>query len=70
MVNSVRCSIELFDSDSLGKDKSLGWVEVEVGKGGLQESWLPLQGVKSGEVLLRAAFTPSSTPPIVHKVWQ
>jgi hypothetical protein len=41
-------SIEVFDADTLGKDKSLGWVEVDVRPEGIKEGWLPLQGVKSG----------------------
>jgi hypothetical protein len=61
-------SIEVFDSDTIGKDKSLGRVEVDVGTGGIPESWVPLQGVKSGEILLRAAFIPAASPPVANKV--
>ncbi len=66
----VVISIEVFDSDKIGKDKSLGWVELDVEVGGVPEGWLQLQGVKTGEILLRASFIPSHTPPINQKVRQ
>jgi hypothetical protein len=51
--------VEVFDSDKLGKDKSLGTVEVDVlDLAGSDGQWIPLKGVKSGEVLLRADLIP------------
>jgi hypothetical protein len=37
--------IEVFDSDSVGNDKSLGWVEVDLTlfSSGLKNKWLKLQ---------------------------
>ena len=47
----------MFDHDKLGKDKSLGRIEVHPRE--LQEPlWLPLQGVKSGELLLNTELLP------------
>ncbi len=41
--------VEVFDSDKLGKDKSLGKVEVDVlALENAEGQWFPLQGVKSG----------------------
>ena len=45
--------IEVFDKDKLGKDKSLG--KVEISGDDLDSSepvWFPLAGVKSGQILL------------------
>ncbi len=51
--------VEVFDSDKLGKDKSLGKVEVDVlDLAGSDGQWFPLQGVKSGEILLSADLIP------------
>jgi len=46
-------SIEVFDADKLGKDKSLGVVEINPRDlDGEEAKWFPLKGVKSGEILL------------------
>merc|ERR1712013_297107 len=52
--------IEVFDSDKLGKDKTLGKLNLDItdvlslaDQGG---KWFPLTGVKSGELLLTADF--------------
>ena len=51
--------IEVFDSDKLGKDKSLGKVEIDVvDLAGSDGQWIPLQGVKSGEILVSADLVP------------
>jgi Ca2+-dependent lipid-binding protein len=51
--------IEVFDSDKLGKDKSLGKAEVNVIELDAGDSqWIPLQGVKSGEILVNADLVP------------
>ena len=54
-------TIEVFDSDKIGKDKSLGKLDLDLedliasdGEG----SWYPLKGVKSGEILLSSDFLP------------
>merc|ERR1712013_592310 len=53
-------SIEVFDSDKIGKDKSLGKVELDlaelVNSDSTEGRWYPLVGVKSGKVLLYADF--------------
>ena len=53
-------AVEVFDSDKLGRDKSLGKVEVDLAELVNNESeegqWYPLIGVKSGKVLLFADF--------------
>ena len=53
-------TLEVFDSDKLGRDKSLGKVEVDLAELVNNETgegqWYPLIGVKSGKVLLFADF--------------
>ena len=45
----------MFDADKLGKDKSLGKVEINPKDfDGVEAKWFPLKGVKSGEILLNA----------------
>ena len=45
----------MFDADKLGKDKSLGKVEINPRDfDGVEAKWFPLKGVKSGEVLVNA----------------
>ena len=55
--------VKLFDADRLGKDKPLGSavldVEKVMGAGAVPAGWYPLQGVKSGQVLMAAEFEPS-----------
>jgi len=55
--------VKLFDADRLGKDKPLGSavldVEKVMGAGAVPADWYPLQGVKSGQVLMAAEFEPS-----------
>merc|ERR1719278_1057618 len=53
-------NIEVFDSDKLGKDKSLGKLKMDIidildmdGKDG---KWFPLTGAKKGQILLAADF--------------
>ena len=56
--------MEVFDSDKLGKDKSLGKVEISRADLGSNEPiWIPLKGVKSGEILLNSELlAPGQTP--------
>ena len=50
--------VEVFDADKLGKDKSLGKVEVDIlDLAGGESRWFTLQG-KSGEILLNADLLP------------
>ena len=49
----VYTRLEVFDADKLGKDKSLGKVEVDP-RDFDQPRWIPLQGVKSGELLINS----------------
>merc|ERR1711915_131913 len=52
--------IEVFDSDKIGKDKSLGKLNLDItdvfALDGQEGRWFPLAGVKSGQVLLSAEF--------------
>ena len=54
----------MFDADKLGKDKSLGKVEINPRDfDGKEAKWFPLKGVKSGEILLNAdIFAPGQSP--------
>lgn len=56
-------SIEVLDSDLIGKDKSLGSVEVSPKQLCAKEPlWYPLQGVKSGQLLINTdLFGPGET---------
>ena len=56
--------IEVFDSDKIGKDKSLGMIEINPNDLDLNEpKWFPLKGVKSGEILLNSEFlAPGQSP--------
>ena len=56
--------IEVFDSDKLGKDKSLGKAEISKADLGSNEPiWIPLKGVKSGEILLNTELlSPGQSP--------
>ena len=59
--------IEVFDSDKIGKDKSLGKVELNFEDLDASEPrWFPLKGVKSGEILLNTELlAPGQAPSIV-----
>ena len=54
--------IEVFDKDKLGKDKPLGAAEIDIpslmNNTVLREAWVPLDGVKSGQIQVSADFTP------------
>ena len=54
--------IEVFDKDKFGKDKPLGAADIDIpslmNNSILREAWLPLDGVKSGQVQVSADFTP------------
>ena len=53
--------IEVFDSDKIGKDKSLGSANIDVKDlvhEPLQEAWIPLSGTKSGKIKVSADFDP------------
>ena len=56
--------MEVFDSDKLGKDKSLGSVEIDPRELDTNEpKWFPLKGVKSGEILLNSeCLAPGQKP--------
>ena len=58
--NDKTVYIEVFDSNKLGKDKSLGKLNLGMGlltdDGGLQPQWFDLEGVKSGQLLLCSDF--------------
>ena len=60
-----RIKIDLFDSDRLGKDKSLGKLDLDVDDimtaGILPPTWFPLKGTKSGQVLVSADFEASDS---------
>ena len=62
-------TIELFDKDKLGKDKSLGTVSFDTSQVVKQKEipadWYPLEGVESGQVLLSADFL--AAQPSVYK---
>jgi len=55
--------IEIFDSDKFGKDKPLGAANIDledlINNGALKDAWIPLSGVKSGELKVSADFEPS-----------
>ena len=54
----------MFDADKLGKDKSLGKVEINPRDFyGNEAKWFPLKGVKSGEILLNADILASGQSP-------
>merc|ERR1719474_264338 len=57
-------NLEVFDSDKLGKDKSLGSTNLDVldivQNTPINETWVPLDGVKSGKVKIAAEFIPDS----------
>lgn len=54
--------LEVFDCDKIGKDKSLGSTNLDVldiiENTPIDNTWVPLDGVKSGKVKLSAAFSP------------
>merc|ERR1719309_1411919 len=58
--NSRTFHLEVFDSDRIGKDKSLGKLDLDLadvlGMDGQEGRWFPLSGVKSGQILLAADF--------------
>jgi hypothetical protein len=57
-------SVEVFDKDKLGKDKSLGKVEISRNDLGSNEPmWFPLKGVKSGEILLNSELLAPGQKP-------
>ena len=53
-------NIEVFDHDTIGKDKSLDKLDIDVqdiiNNDGVDPKWYPLVGVKSGQVLLTSYF--------------
>ena len=54
-------NIEVFDSDKIGKDKSLGKLDIDIADlldADKEGAWYPLHGVKSGQVLLTSDFLP------------
>ncbi len=56
-------SIEVFDADKFGKDKSLGHLLLDIAEVAAQGAsgegrWYPLAGVPSGQILLTADFLP------------
>merc|ERR1719397_2492880 len=55
--------IDVFDKDRLGKDKHLGSAAIDIpdliNNGGLQDAWIPLNGVKSGQLRVSADFEPA-----------
>merc|ERR1719397_1479083 len=55
--------IDVFDKDRLGKDKHLGSAAIDIpdliNNGGLQDAWIPLDGVKSGQLRVSADFEPA-----------
>ena len=54
----------MFDADKLGKDKSLGVVEINPRDfDGEEAKWFPLKGVKSGEILLNADILATGQSP-------
>ena len=54
----------MFDKDKLGKDKSLGKVELSSHDLDAAEAmWFPLKGVKSGEILLNTELLAAGQPP-------
>ena len=56
--------IEVFDADKLGKDKSLGKVALDLGDLDSGEPrWFPLQGTKSGEILLSSDILAAGQSP-------
>merc|ERR1719431_637601 len=54
--------IEVFDDDKLGKDKPLGAATLDIptvlNDGSLEDAWIPLSGVKSGQIQVSADFDP------------
>lgn len=55
----------MFDSDKIGKDKSLGTVEISpLDLDSSEPRWFPLQGVKSGEILLNTEFLADGQAPV------
>ena len=62
-------SIEVFDSDRFGKDKSLGTAAIDPESlGNLEPRWIPLSGAKSGEILvntelLNPGYAPTEYDP-------
>ena len=55
-------TLEVLDADTIGKDKSLGRTNLDVmdiiENHPINDKWVPLEGVKSGQVKLSADFTP------------
>ena len=57
-------SVEVFDKDKLGRDKSLGKVEISRDDLDTNEPvWFPLKGVKSGEILLNSEMLAPGQKP-------
>jgi hypothetical protein len=65
-------TIELFDKDKIGKDKSLGLLTFDasqmVSQKVIEQGWYPLTGVKSGQVLLSADFVSDTAPSMARDV--
>merc|ERR1712013_827243 len=64
-------NIEVFDSDKIGKDKSLGKLDLDIADvlamDGEEGRWYPLDGVKSGHILLMTDLVGKSDPYAVIK---
>ena len=65
-------TIELFDKDKIGKDKSLGVLTFDASKmvsqKVIEQGWYPLTGVKSGQVLLSADYVADTAPTMARTV--
>ena len=65
-------TIELFDKDKIGKDKSLGVLTFDASKmvsqKVIEQGWYPLTGVKSGQVLLSADYVADTAPVMARTV--
>merc|ERR1719206_474707 len=57
--------IEVFDDDKLGKDKPLGAADIDIpsliNDATLKDAWVPLSGVKSGQLQLSADYSPTDS---------
>ena len=52
-----KIKLEVFDDD-IGKDDHVGETFIDIGKDQLEETWIPLQGCKSGAVLVSITTDP------------
>merc|ERR1712013_350259 len=60
--SSSDINIEVYDNDKLGRDKSLGKLDLDIGEilnnDGVEGKWYPLKGCKSGQILISSDFLP------------